>query len=150
MLVPKTKLAQIFLEYSSNDRERKAIIDFVADDFHANLTGKTEREIAQRFLNTVLQDVAICQVTQGSHSSPDDSYFNSALPHEESMDLRSLLQSLGTMADALQCGNIFRNVFQGYLITGSWPDVLISFITSRMVKDALQTKTSESFVWEQW
>jgi hypothetical protein len=150
MLVPKSNFAQIFLGYSSNKGEHKAVVDFVANDLHAHPTGKIERELAEKILRTVLEDVANDQLAQNSRFSLYNSSLCRDLPHRRSTDLRSLLQSLGVMANILQSGDIFRNLFQRISITESWPDELISFVASRMVTDAQQTKASGSCVWEQW
>jgi hypothetical protein len=150
MLVPKSEFAHIFLRQSWNVRERKAAVDFVANDLHAHPAGKTERQLAEKVLRTVLDDVANNQVAR----NPQPLLYNSSScrdsPHGRSMDLGSLLQSLGGMADILQADDVFRQLFQRISIAGSWPDELIGFVASRMLRDTLQSKTSNSCVWEQW
>jgi len=150
VLVRKSEFAQIFLGRLWNTGERKAVVDFVANDLHAHPTGKEERKLAEKVLRTVLEDIANDQLGRNSEFSLYNSSSHRDSSHRRSTDLGSLLQSLGGMADILQSGDVFRHLFKRISITESWPDEMISFVASRMVTDALQTKTSDSCAWEQW
>ena len=150
MLLPKSKFAQLFLRRPSNKGERKAMVDLVVNDLHAHPTGATERELAKQVLRAVLEEVANDQLAPKPRVSRYNEALYRDLSHTQNSELGPLLQSLGVMADMLQSGSIFGNLFQQISITESWSDEWVNFIASRIVIDALQTKNSDSCVWETW